>query len=124
MGEAAKAQLAMKRALDAAERVLRNRPDDVRARYMSGGALIALGERQKGIERLEQAIKMKPQEFAVLYNAACSYATAGESERALDLLDRAVATGRGFRTWIEHDPDLDSLRALPRYQQILARLPP
>jgi hypothetical protein len=39
------------------------------------------------------------------------------------MLDRAVATGRGFRAWIEHDPDLDSLRALPRFQEIVARLP-
>jgi len=40
------------------------------------------------------------------------------------MLDRAVGTGRGFRAWIENDPDLDSLRKLPRFQQIVARLPP
>jgi hypothetical protein len=37
---------------------------------------------------------------------------------------RAVGTGRGYRPWIEHDPDLDTLRGLPRFQQIVARLPP
>jgi hypothetical protein len=35
-----------------------------------------------------------------------------------------VGTGRGFRAWIEHDPDLDPLRGLPRFEEILARLPP
>jgi len=124
MGEQAKARAARRRALEAAERVLRNSPDDVRALYMSGGALVALGERQKGVERLEQAIELKPHDFGVLYNAACSFAVAGNSERALDLLDRATGTGRGFRAWIEHDPDLDSLRTLPRFKEILARLPP
>jgi adenylate cyclase len=124
MGDAAKAQSSQKRALDAADRVLRNDPDDVRALYLSGGALISLGERQKGTERVEQAVAIRPHDFAVLYNAACSFANAGEPDRALEMLDRAVGTGRGFRAWIEHDPDLDSLRGLARFQQIVARLPP
>jgi adenylate cyclase len=124
MNEPAKARAAVQRSLDAAERVLRNSPDDVRALYLSAGALITLGEREKGVARLEQAIALRPQDFTVLYNAACSFANAGDAEKALDLLDRAVGTGRGFRAWIEHDPDLDSLRSLPRYQEILARLPP
>ena len=124
MGEIEKAQSARKRALGAADRVLRNGPDDVRALYLSGGALISLGESQKGIDRVEQAVQVRPHDFAVLYNAACSFANAGKPERALDMLDRAVSTGRGFRAWIEHDPDLDSLRALPRFRQIVARLPP
>jgi hypothetical protein len=67
---------------------------------------------------------LRPEDFTVLYNAACGFANAGGLERALDLLERAVRTGRGFRAWIEHDPDLDSLRSLPRYQEILARLAP
>jgi adenylate cyclase len=83
----------------------------------------APGNEREAIERVEQAVAIRPQDFAVLYNAACSFANAGETTRALEMLDRAVATGRGFRAWIEHDPDLDSLRALPRFQEIVARLP-
>ena len=124
VGEPAKARAAQKRALEAANRVLHSNPDDVRALYTSGGLLIHEGERQEGIDRLEQAIALRPDDFGVLYNAACGFNVAGKPERALDLLDRAVGTGRGFRAWIENDPELDSLRALPRFQQILARLPP
>ena len=89
-----------------------------------GSSLIFRGERQQGIDRLEQAIALRPYDFAVLYNAACGFTAAGKPERALELLDRAVGTGKGFRAWIENDPDLDPLRGLPRFQQILARLPP
>jgi tetratricopeptide (TPR) repeat protein len=110
--------------VEAANRVLANSPDDVRALYLSGGTLIGLGDRQKGTERLEQALALRPHDFATLYNAACGFSRAGEKEKALDLLDRAVGTGSGFRPWIEHDPDLDALRDSPRYKQILARLPP
>jgi adenylate cyclase len=81
---------------------------------MSGAALISLGERQQGFKRLEWAVELKPHDFAVLYNAACSFAIAGNAERALDMLDAAVGTGPGFRAWIERNPDLDSLRSLPR----------
>ena len=124
LGEPAKALDAQRRSLDAADRVLKSRPDDVRALYMSAGSLIQVGDQRKGLERLDQAVALEPIDFAVLYNAACGYARAGQPEKALDLLDRAVDKGRGFRAWIENDPDLDSLRATPRFKQILARLPP
>jgi len=118
------ARSARKRAVEAADRVLRNSPDDVRALYLSGSVLVAQGERKAGIDRLQQAIALRPYDFTVLYNAACGFAASGDSEKALDMLDRAVATGRGFRAWLENDPDLDSLRELPRFKEILARLPP
>ncbi len=124
LGQAEKAQDARRRSLAAADRVLRNSPDDVRALYMSGGSLISLGEKEKGLERVDQAVALRPADFAVLYNAACSHSNAGELDKALDLLDRAVGTGKGFRAWIEHDPDLDPLRKSPRFARILARLPP
>jgi hypothetical protein len=96
----------------------------VRALALSAGSLIQLGEKQKGIERLDWAVALDPDNFSVVYNAACFYARAGEPAKAIDRLDCAVGKGRGFRAWIETDPDLDSIRGLPRYQEILARLPP
>ena len=124
LGQPAKAQEARKRSLEAADRVLRNSPDEVRALYMSGGALVAMGKEKEGLDRVEQAVELRPHDFAVLYNAACNFTAAGQREKALDMLDRAVGTGRGFRAWIEHDPDLDPLRGSPRFKEILARLPP
>src|SRR5262249_1303552 len=101
MGDLAKTEESRKRALAAADRVLSNNPDAVRALDLSAGGLIYLGERQKGIDRLERAVPIRPYDFAVLYNAACPFAAAGERDRALELLDQAVATGRGFRAWME-----------------------
>jgi adenylate cyclase len=123
MGEPAKAVDALKRSLAAANQVLSTRPDDVRALYMSAGSLIQLGERDKGLQRFDQAITLGPDDYPVLYNSACGFARAGLPDKALDLLERAVGPGRGYRAWLENDPDLDSLRSSPRFQQILARLP-
>ena len=35
---------------------------------------------------------------------------------------KAVENGFGHREWIEQDGDLDALRGLPRFQQLLKRL--
>ena len=86
LGNSESARRARQRAVDAAERVLRNSPDDVRARYLSGAGLVALGRREEGFARLNEAIAIRPTDFSVLYNAACSFAIAGKSDRALELL--------------------------------------
>jgi adenylate cyclase len=124
MGETQKAADARRHAVAVAERALKNNPDDVRALYLSAILMIQLGEKEKGLARIDQAVALQPQDYAVLYNAACAYTDAGQFDKALEMLDRAVATGRGFRAWFERDPDFDPLRSLPRFKEILARLPP
>ena len=47
---------------------------------------------------------------------------AGRTEQAMELFDRAIATGHGFREWIDHDGELDNLRGLPRFDEIMSRL--
>ena len=57
----------------------------------------------------------------MLYNVACLYALEGMTDAALDCLEQALRAGFGHADWITHDPDLESLRALPRFQALLAR---
>src|SRR2546421_475193 len=71
LDQPANARSARKRAVEAADRVLRNSPDDVRALYLSGSVMVAQGERKTGIDRLQQAIALRPYDFTGLYNAAC-----------------------------------------------------
>ena len=52
----------------------------------------------------------------------CFYSQIGEPERALDYLERALQQGGGYLEWIEHDTDLDPLRAMPRFEALLATL--
>ncbi len=122
LGESDRAQSTARRCVEATERRLRQDPDDVRALNLGGGAYVVLGERERGLERIARCVELYPDDFSTLYNAACAYARAGDRERALDALERAATHGRGFRKWIENDADLDSLRADPRFQEILRRV--
>jgi adenylate cyclase len=97
-------------------------PDDPRAHYMLAGMLARLGRGDEGKPHIEKALSLRPDDFSTLYNAACYYAQAGDVERGLDLLEAACRFGGGSRDWIEHDSDLDALRAHPRFRQILAGL--
>jgi adenylate cyclase len=97
-------------------------PDNLRAHYLAGGALLQAGRAEEGRLLTEKALAMAPDDFSALYNAACFHSLSGDTERALDLLECALAKGGGFPDWLRHDTDLDPLRETPRFQQLLARL--
>jgi len=52
------------------------------------------------------------------YNAACSYAVLGETGKALSYLEKALGDRRYIKA-AATDPDLDPLRGLPRFQEML-----
>jgi adenylate cyclase len=91
-------------------------------RYLAAGVAQRLGDIEGGRADVDAALRLRPDEFATLYNAACFHSLAGESERALELLERAMRAGKGYLDWIEHDPDLVNVRALPRFRDLVAEL--
>lgn len=122
LGDKARGDALTRVALPSALAEIAADPENGRALYLAAGMQIRLGDIAAGRRSIETSLRLQPDDFGTLYNAACTYSQLGEHERALDLLERAVATGGGFRDWIEHDSDLDGVRALPRFGEILARL--
>jgi TolB-like protein/Flp pilus assembly protein TadD/tRNA A-37 threonylcarbamoyl transferase component Bud32 len=112
----------LRRGLEVAQRHLELNPDDVRALYLGAGALMQLGERERGLEWNRRAQAMDSEDPAVLYNVACGFANAGEIEEALGCIEKAIQNGFGHKEWLENDSDLDPLRAEPRFQAMLQRL--
>ena len=122
LGVEDEAESARRKGLALVEQRLAHAPDDVRARYLGANALVALGEREKGLAWARTARSMDPDDPMLLYNLGCINALAGEPEEALDCLAKAVAGGLTQKDWILHDGDLDSIRSHPRYQELLASL--
>jgi Flp pilus assembly protein TadD len=116
------AERARRQGLALVEQRLERVPDDVRARYLGANALVALGEREKGLAWAQMARRMDPEDPMLLYNLGCIHALAHDGEEALACLQLAVAGGLSQREWLLHDGDLDSLRTHPGFQKLVGSM--
>ncbi len=57
------------------------------------------------------------------YNLACCRAQLGDKAGALEALGRAVDAGYGNRRHTREDPDLESLRDDPAFEEVIQRMP-
>ena len=62
---------------------------------------------------------MEPENAEVAYCAACLYSLLGDTTLALEWLQTAVDRGYLELWWAKVDPDLDPLRELPRFKEIM-----
>ena len=122
LGRKADLEATLRQGLRVAEKHLELNPDDARALYLGAGALVLLGERDRGLEWTKRARAIDPEDPGVLYNVACSYAQLGERDDAMACLQQAIQNGFGHREWLENDSDLDSLRSDPRFQALMKQL--
>jgi TolB-like protein/Flp pilus assembly protein TadD/tRNA A-37 threonylcarbamoyl transferase component Bud32 len=122
LGRKADLEATLRQGLRVAEKHLELNPDDARALYLGAGALVLLGERDRGLEWTKRARAIDPEDPGVLYNVACSYAQLGERDDAMACLQQAIQNGFGHREWLENDSDLDSLRSDPRFQTLMKQL--
>jgi TolB-like protein/Tfp pilus assembly protein PilF len=122
LGRADEAQAMRRRGVRIAEEHLRLQPDDARALYMGANGLVALGETKRGLEWADRALALDPEDPMLLYNIACIRSMAGAGDAALDCLERSVAAGLRHKGWLEHDSNLDAIRAHPRFQALMASL--
>ncbi|GJM25659.1 MAG: hypothetical protein DHS20C16_20740 [Phycisphaerae bacterium] len=74
---------------------------------------------KKGLELAKQAKTMSPEDSRVLYAVACFEALNGNKDAAITALDSAVQGGFYAPHHMASDPDLDSLRDIPKFQEIV-----
>jgi TolB-like protein/Flp pilus assembly protein TadD len=122
LGRVADAEEVTRRTIRLVNDQLEAYPDDTRALYLGAGALIVLGQREKGLEWARRAVAVDPADTGTLYNVACLYSMDGQKEEAIKYLERAVENGFAQKAWIENDDDLNALRDMPRFKALLARM--
>lgn len=83
-------------------------------------AYSGLGNVDKAIETMQFIIENDTTDVSgTLYNAACIFARLGKTNEAFKYLKEAIAKGQTHFGHIETDYDLDCLRDLPQYQEII-----
>jgi tetratricopeptide (TPR) repeat protein len=66
-----------------------------------------------------QAIRLQPDYVDSHYNLACLNALGGEASQGLAHLKKAIMVDPAVKGWAREDADLDSLRRLPGFEQMV-----
>jgi tetratricopeptide (TPR) repeat protein len=90
------------------------------ARIYCALASARLGDRERAREEAAFTLRLEPERAYIAYVAACTHSLCGDTDQALDLLETAVRKGYQDLWWARADPDLDPLRDLPRFNEIMA----
>ena len=108
------------KAAEMLEQVLEQQPqlDGIRPIYAT--FLSALGFNEEARAQLTDEVKETADtDHDVSYWLASAYAMEGERDQALKWLRRAIELGNENKAWFERDPNWQTLRDDPEYQQII-----
>jgi tetratricopeptide (TPR) repeat protein len=105
--------------VDFYERILARHPNYVIVLRSLGELLARKGEYSRSLEIDRRLVTLVPHDCVASYNLACSLAMQGAARQAIEELGRAMEYGYDDFGHLEVDPDLESLRKLPAYQELL-----
>lgn len=71
------------------------------------------------MEWANRALKLDPAQPVMLYNLACFHSVAGRVDVALDHVERALDLGFAHKEWHLTDSDMENVRGLPRFKQLI-----
>jgi tetratricopeptide (TPR) repeat protein len=103
-------------------RSLEKKPDYLPSLFEVGYAQVLAGDANSALESFRRAATVEEAAPGIHYNLACLLARRGETDGALAALWTAVTKGYADLGQVEADPDLDALRADPRFEGVVARL--
>jgi len=105
-------------AVSLSREALRVNPKDARQLKNIAICLAKLGQRDEALATLQKAIDAGPSSGDVQYGGAVVHALTGDGPGALSMLEKALALGASA-SQARDDEDLASLRALPRFREVL-----
>jgi len=104
------------------ESILRRVPRDTSVIEILGGLYTKDGRIDDGLKMDRRLVRLMPDNATAHYNLACSLALKKRRADALRSLHRAVELGYVDRDWMMQDPDLEPLKKLPAFKQLVAKL--
>jgi adenylate cyclase len=105
-----------------AEKAIAHDPSNGAALGYGASSLAVLGDADRAKEWIQRALLIDPDNLTMRYNLACSLTTyLDDSDGALDLLEDYFAKAAGGElSHAKVDPDMDRLRDLPRFKEMVA----
>ena len=101
------------------EETLRRDPDHVEALNNLGVIDIREKNYPAALKRLKEAVRLRPGYADPHYNLACLYALKGDIKEGVSHFKRAAALNPSVIEWAQADSDLDNLRTVPEFRDIL-----
>ena len=84
-------------------------------------ALFELGREKEAADWMQKVVDSNPKDFGNVYDQACLFSRMGRLDDALKALERAFQLGYRNFPHLEFDMDMDPLRELPRYKDLVAK---
>jgi CubicO group peptidase (beta-lactamase class C family) len=107
-------------AAEAYAQVVRDQPDHGEAHFRLAYALLLSGrDYERAARACERAAELDYQKPVSLFNAACAYSRLKQLDRAFAFLRKSLDAGFDQPEALETDPDLENMRADPRFGEIL-----
>lgn len=106
--------------LDFFGQLLDRLPEYVDVLRLQAPLLAQRGRRVEALPLLRRLVALLPQDAIAHYNLACTLSVLGQCSESLVVLGRAMQLGYQDFVHLEFDPDLDNLRRLSGYREMLA----
>jgi len=120
MGDAEKEQETWQRLAALVEQRRLEEPNHPIILASGAAAFQALGDHDRAQEWIDSLLALEPEDAVVLYNVACFFSKARQPSKAISFLTAAYEHGWVEWQWMESDADLDVLRGLPAFQELIA----
>ena len=100
---------------------LKEEPDNWRTCLSLAFGLNSLRRFSEAKKYVSLAIENNTDDSLINYNVACLYTGMGAIDKAMYHLETSLKLGNNTRGWIENDSDLDPLRDLPEFQDLMQK---
>ena len=104
------------------ENLIRRDRSNATALELLGGHYSKYGMKTQALRIDRRLVRLRPADSRIRYNFACSLALVGKRQEAIEALLEAIDLGYRDWQWLKQDPDLESLKGCPRFEELVRKV--